>query len=94
MTSAQGLEKGIPLSRSALEVLEAKDMLSGIQFEANEKLAENSDKIGCIDPALENSELISEFKSAFDEMYYNNADVSEVSPELYRSFTEIIQTNG
>lgn len=94
MTSAQGLEKGIPLSRSALEVLEAKDMLNGIQFEANEKLAENSDRIGCIDPALENSELISAFKSAFDEMYYNNADISEVSPELYRSFTEIIRTNG
>lgn len=94
MTSAQGLEKGIPISRSALEVLEANDMLDGIQYEANEKLAQNSDKISCINPILENSELIDAFKSSFDEIYYDGADIAEVSAKLYDSFLQITNANG
>lgn len=90
MAQAQGLEKGIPLSTSILEVLESKDMLKGIQFEANQKMTDNSSKLDCINPDLENSELIDAFKAAFDEVYYNKADITAKSEELYDSFCEIL----
>ncbi|MGN0623585.1 MAG: ABC transporter substrate-binding protein [Oscillospiraceae bacterium] len=90
MAQAQGLEKGIPLSTSILEVLESKDMLKGIQFEANQKMTDNSSKLDCINPDLENSELIDAFKAAFDEVYYNNADITAKSQELYDRFCEIL----
>lgn len=92
--SVQGLEKGVPISRSALEVLEANDMLEGIQYEANERLVQNSGKISCINPALENSELIDAFKSAFDEIYYDGADTVEVSEKLYALFLQITNSDG
>lgn len=90
MAEEQGLEKGIPLSKSTLEVLESKDMLSGIQYEANQKMQDNNSKLECINSNLENSDLIDAFKSAFDEVYYNNADISEKSEELYEQFCEIL----
>lgn len=90
MAQAQGLEKGIPLSTSILEVLESKDMLKGIQFEANQKMTDNSSKLDCINPDLENSDLIDAFKAAFDEVYYNKADITAKSEELYDSFCEIL----
>ena len=90
MAQAQGLEKGIPLSTSILEVLESKDMLKGIQFEANQKMTDNSSKLDCINSNLENSDLIDAFKAAFDEVYYNKADITAKSEELYDSFCEIL----
>lgn len=90
MAQAQGLEKGIPLSTSILEVLESKDMLKGIQFEANQKMTDNSSKLDCINPDLENSDFIDAFKAAFDEVYYNKADITAKSEELYDSFCEIL----
>ena len=65
-------------------------MLKGIQFEANQKMTDNSSKLDCINPDLENSELIDAFKAAFDEVYYNKADITAKSEELYDSFCEIL----
>ncbi len=91
MASCQGLEKGIPLSSSALECLESMDMLTGLQYEADCKREEFSEELECINPKLEEPDLLDAFKSAFDNIYYNNADIDEEATALYDEFVEILE---
>lgn len=90
MIAQQKLEKGVPLSKSALEILEAKDLLKGIQYDANQKLFDNPDSLECINPKMEDTQLIDEFQSAFEEVYYNNSDITEVSKKLLNNIKEIL----
>ena len=90
MAAAQGIEKGIPLSSSTLEVLEANDMLKGVQFEANEKLDENSERLECINPQLENADMLDCFKAAMDEIYYNNADLNQSAKAFHGQVLKIL----
>ncbi|MBR1763917.1 MAG: carbohydrate ABC transporter substrate-binding protein [Ruminococcus sp.] len=82
MAQKQGLEKGIPLSRSAQEVLEANDMLAGIQFDAHTKLVREP-RMTSIAPLLENDSIVSAFEELSGNVIYNNADINEQGSQLY-----------
>ena len=82
MAKKQGIEKGIPLSRSAQEVLEANDMLGGIQFEAY-SILQHEKRITSIASLLENDSIVSAFEEAARNVIYNNADTSEQGSQLY-----------
>ncbi len=88
MAALQGTEKGVPLSRSALEVLESKDMLSDLQSIANKRMEEDK-SIGLMDPALENDDIRAKFFSIGDEVVYNNADAYEKGREVYEAAKNI-----
>ena len=88
MAALQGTEKGVPLSRSALEVLESKDMLSDLQSIANKRMEEDK-SIGFMDPALENDDIRAKFFSIGDEVVYNNADAYEKGREVYEAAKNI-----
>ena len=82
MAQKQGIEKGIPLSKAMLEVLEANDQLKGIQNVANEKLAA-SDSITRISPLLENSGLVEVFEEAVKQVIFEEQDISEYAKKLH-----------
>ena len=88
MAVLQGTEKGVPLSRSALEVLESRDMLSDVQAVANKKLNENR-SIRLMSPYLENESLIKEFFSSGDDVTFNSADTSLKSVEVWQTARNI-----
>ena len=52
MALLQGMGKGVPASKAALEALEARDMLDGIEYKANEKMA-SSEELEIMSPKLE-----------------------------------------
>ena len=82
MAKQQGLEKGIPLSRSMLEVLEANDQLKGIQFEADKRMS-SSDSIGKMSQYVENAELLGTFEEAAESILFENGDIEENAARLY-----------
>ena len=91
MAELQGTEKGIPLSKSAQEVLEARDMLSDLQAVADKKMNENKN-IKLMSPYLENEQLMKAFFSAGDDVLYNNADLNQMAAQILstaRNITEI-----
>lgn len=91
MASRQGLEKGIPLSSSTLEVLEANDKLNGLQYDANCKLSENSGKLARIDPHLEDPDVVTAFNSKLKEICYNDVDLQKASEELLSQLKSILE---
>ncbi|MBP1536782.1 MAG: carbohydrate ABC transporter substrate-binding protein [Ruminococcus sp.] len=88
MAVLQGTEKGIPLSRSALEVLESRDMLSDLQAVATKRMEEDK-SIGLMDPALENDEIRALFFAKADEVTYNNADAYQKGTEVCEAAKKI-----
>jgi oligogalacturonide transport system substrate-binding protein len=84
----QGTEKGIPLSRSAQEVLAARDMMSELQAVANRKM--NGDVyIDIMSPVLENEQLMKNFYAAGDDVTYNNADALKKGEEFSRAAAKV-----
>ncbi len=84
----QGTEKGIPLSRSAQEVLAARDMMSELQAVANRKM--NGDVyIDVMSPVLENEQLMKDFYAAGDDVTYNNADALKKGEEFSRAAAKV-----
>ncbi|MBR6102163.1 MAG: carbohydrate ABC transporter substrate-binding protein [Ruminococcus sp.] len=84
MAQAQGTEKGIPLSKSMLEVLEANDLLKGIQVTANDQMKATSG-IKRISPCLENAVLVDSFASAATDTVLTEADIETEAKALYEA---------
>ena len=73
MAKLQGTEKGIPLSKSMLEVLEADDMLHGLPTDANNKLLSNP-QVKRVSPYLEIVSLVNSFETAVTRVLYDGWD--------------------
>ena len=77
MAELQGIEKGIPLSRPAVEVLGEKGQLTGLQYDASQKME------GCalseLSAVLENEGIIDDFFSACNDYIYEKAELDEAA---------------
>ncbi|MDE6034782.1 MAG: ABC transporter substrate-binding protein [Ruminococcus sp.] len=86
MAELQGVEKGIPLSRTAKKTIEKNYMLYGIQYEASQKME------GCelaeLSPVLENNSLIDAFFSACNDVIYDKATAKESAENLMIKIAE------
>ena len=86
----QGVEKGIPLSKSARQHLSEIGMLSGIQYEASQ-LMENNKFMSKMHPLMENSQIIEDFLAVCNEVIFDKADSKEASEILYQQIIEICE---
>jgi len=89
MAELQGVEKGIPLSKSARECLKENGMLNGIQYEAALKMEENSN-LSQMNPKLENTVLINEFIDSCNLVLYDKDSSENASVQLYKTIIENI----
>lgn len=89
MAEKQGIEKGIPVSQNAINVLENENMLSGIQYEAYRKLDENIDEVTKISPYFEDSDLISTFYDCLNKVLYTDTASEEVANELMEKLKDV-----
>ena len=88
MAKLQGTEKGIPLSKSAQEVLESRDMLSDLQAVADRKM--NADtSIKAMSSHLENESFFKLFLSKCYDVTYNGTDPAEKSEEFVKEIRSI-----
>lgn len=88
MALAQGTGKGVPASKAALEALAARDMLGGIEYKANEKMA-SSDDLEIMSPKLENQDILELFISTSESLYYGRAEIGNASENLYNKMVKL-----
>lgn len=88
MALLQGMGKGVPASKAALEALEARDMLDGIEYKANEKMA-SSDELEIMSPKLEDQGVLDLFISTSELLYYGRAEIENASENLYNKMKEL-----
>lgn len=89
MALLQGIEKGIPLSSSAREYLEAEHMLTGLQYEASVKMEENTN-LSPLHPFLEHTEIIDAFVESCNDLLYEKKTAEEASQELYQQASAVL----
>lgn len=82
MAIQQGVEKGIPLSKSAQAAIEKKGLLEGLQYEASQRM--DSANLGKLDPIIETGGMIDDFFSASNDVIYEKATLTDASTALYR----------
>ena len=83
MTLRQGTEKGVPISSSALAVLDEHDMLTGFEVQADAMRKENSDKLSIMAPILESEDVYGSFKSDSDYYLYDKLSRDETIDRIY-----------
>jgi len=91
MALLQGIEKGIPLSASARTYLENENMLEGLQYEAAVKMEQNT-KLSQIHPFMENTEILSDFVDACNDVLYNKKTSEQAAEDLYQQALEILNS--
>ncbi|MBR1392950.1 MAG: carbohydrate ABC transporter substrate-binding protein [Ruminococcus sp.] len=89
MAKYQGTEKGIPLSRSMLEVLEADSKLNGVQYTANQMLL-SSPQVERISPYLENNTLLTAFDNAVKSVLFDGGDIAEQAQTVYETAQALV----
>ena len=83
MTLRQGTEKGVPISSSALAVLDEHDMLTGFEVQADAMRKKNSDKLSIMAPILESEDVYGSFKSDSDYYLYDKLSRDETIDRIY-----------
>lgn len=90
MTVYTGLSKGVPVSRSALETLEARNMLGGLEFDANKQA--NSSALNMMSPYLEDDEIIEEFIDICERVRYSKNSAKSAAYTAEKRINSIIET--
>ena len=90
ISELQGIEKGIPLSRSSRNFLERNDMLKGLNYDAFQVMSKSIDSMTLIHPFMENTDMLDAFKEACNAVLYGKTSTEEKAAELYEMFNVIL----
>lgn len=83
-------EKGVPISKSALEAVKSvENGLDSYEGIANELMLSNRDKMNLINPLLENDNLIGSFKSYGDDYIYKKISLRDCGYALEKLTLEL-----
>ena len=82
MAKLRGLENGVPASKSALEVLEANDMIDGIQLEADDMRKRHTPEVKLLSPYTETSAFIESFDRLSGEIFDGSKGIPEAAKEM------------
>ncbi|MBO7395909.1 MAG: carbohydrate ABC transporter substrate-binding protein [Ruminococcus sp.] len=93
MALLQGVEKGIPISKSAKDYLDEAGQLSGLQYEASIVMDDNAN-LREMSPLIENIDLINGFNYAANLVLYDKATAEEAAQQLYDTYAESFDMAG
>ena len=82
MAEFQGIEKGIPLSAAVQEVLKEENVLTGIQYEASQKM--EGCTLGELNPILETDSMIDDFFTITNDILYEVKDIDTACADIYK----------
>ncbi len=83
MAALQLSEKGVPVSRSALDTVNnIPDAMSGFEYAASRYMNENRQQLSIIKPIMEKEEVIDIFKKYGDEYIYDQLTLKEASAAM------------
>lgn len=89
----QGIEKGIPISRSAREYLDSIGKLTGLQYDAS-LVMESNTLISEMDPVIETADLYNGFIDCCDLVLYDKATLEEAASQLMQQYREGFNVAG
>lgn len=89
MAVLQGTEKGIPVSKYALEAIEKEGLLTGYSVDANNQMIEAGDDLQVMIPVLENEDIIDLFKTNSDDYIYNILTLEEVADNILEGYANL-----
>lgn len=92
MAELQGVEKGIPISKSARAYLEASGKLSGLQYDAFLKMNEFSDKMKVISPYMENTSILDQVQESCNTVFYEKNTSDAEAEILMNNIANILET--
>ena len=81
MAELQGLEKGVPVSKKAREVLEQKNIMTGIQVSADEVML--GMEMELMSPYYEDAALQEAFVKATSAMKYDGVSLETAAKDAY-----------
>ncbi|MBR1863992.1 MAG: carbohydrate ABC transporter substrate-binding protein [Ruminococcus sp.] len=88
MAAMLEMSKGVPVSRSAMETLEARDLLDGIEHKATQKI-NDTPQLGVMSPYIENDGFITAFTDLYTEVYYGRSTVEEAAAQAAETMNSI-----
>lgn len=91
MAMLQQTEKGIPVSKSALNTLVENDVLNGYSYDANQKMLDERDDMNIMIAAMEDESIIDIFKADMDAYVYDKENVEESAENIYNGVKEYIR---
>lgn len=91
MAVLQGTEKGVPVSKSAVEALQEKNSLSGYGYDANLKMLEERELMEIMVPAMEIEGAADALKKGADEYIYGKASLEDCAENILVTMSEILQ---
>lgn len=77
MAALQKTEKGVPVSKTALDELEQKGYLDSYEYEASQKMIAERDKMNIMLPVMENETILDIFKKDSDSYLYDKMELME-----------------
>ncbi len=92
MAELQGVEKGIPISKSARSYLEKTGQLTGLQYEAFLKMSEYSDKLTLISPYMENTDIIETIQESCNAVLYEKATSEDEATKLRKAVEKLLES--
>jgi len=91
MACLQGTEKGVPVSKKALQTLKENNQLDSYGYKAYEKMLEVKDCINIMIPMMESEDLIDTFKSGADTYIYDVATREQALDEIYEGIKSYVK---
>jgi len=90
MAALQLSEKGVPVSKSALNTIKnIEGGLDGYDSAAGEYMNAHREQMSVIRPIMENEDVISAFKSGTDDYRYNADTLESISQSVYYNLNSI-----
>lgn len=83
MALLQNTEKGVPVSKKAIETLKEHDQVEGFGYEAYEEMNRIKDTINVMIPVMENDDMNNVFKDNADAYLYDVATREETINKIY-----------
>lgn len=91
MAKQQKTEKGVPVSKSAVNYLEENGYMGSRESEASGKMIQERDGMSIMIPVMENEDVIDAFKSGADEYIYDQVSREDAARMIYEDMVSIIK---
>ncbi len=90
MVKLQQTEKGVPVSKKAVEILNEDGLSATNEYKAIEEIKEYQEELLLIIPNIENESIIDTFKSGADEYIFDKATAEECADTICDEINDII----
>ena len=89
MALLQGTEKGVPVSKAAVEALSGEGLTETNEYKATREMNEHMDEFHQMIPNMENEDIIDAFKSGADEYLYDKQSKETCAKSIYNEMKKL-----